>query len=134
MKTGKIVAYICLPIFLLNGCTSSVPPARTELVLGTVCTVNLFEDGNQDLYVRIFHRLRELENTLSALLPESEISMVNDAAGTMPVQVSRDTLSVISRAKEFAELTGGKFDPTIGPLVRLWDVTNEIPQVPPPEA
>ncbi|MDR2898529.1 MAG: FAD:protein FMN transferase [Spirochaetaceae bacterium] len=154
MKIGKVLLYFCTLSFLLSGCARSALPARTELVLGTVCTVNLFEDGTQERYNRIFLRLRELEETLSAHLSDSEIAFVNDGAGLrtgaessteaglrteaepssaegiLPVSVSEDTLYVIALAKEFAELTGGKFDPTIGPLVRLWDVTNEFPRVP----
>ena len=41
--------------------------ARTELVFGTVCTVNAFDDGTTELYNSLFERL-QLENLLLKFL------------------------------------------------------------------
>ena len=96
--------------------------SRTEFALGTVCTVTLYEQGRAGVYNDIFSRLYEIENLMSVNIPSSDISRINAAAGIEPVYVHKDTFKVIERAVYFAHLTGGAFDPTVGPLVSLWDI------------
>jgi thiamine biosynthesis lipoprotein len=71
---------------------------------------------------------------LSVFLPDSEISRVNASAGLGPAVVSEETFGILKMAHSISQLSGGAFDITIGPLVRLWSVTSQHPQVPPPEA
>jgi thiamine biosynthesis lipoprotein len=66
---------------------------------------------------------------MSIHLDDSELAEVNRASGVHPVVVSEETFTVIKLALEIAELSGGAFDPTIGPLVKLWDISgsNNVP-------
>ncbi|HET6452737.1 MAG TPA: FAD:protein FMN transferase, partial [Spirochaetia bacterium] len=64
--------------------------------------------------------------------PDSEISAVNRAAGAGPVTVSADFLSAVHQGLELARQTDGMFDPTVGPLVKLWAVESKNPRVPDP--
>ncbi len=135
MKPRKSHIFITFPIFFtlvfLPACTKKEAlPSRTEMIFGTVCTINLFESGTEQLYGTLFARLRALEDTLSANIGTSEISRINDAAGQNPVQVSAETLFVLTEAEKYARLTGGAFDPTIGPLVKLWDIGGDHPHLP----
>lgn len=57
---------------------------------------------------------------------EPELYKLNQSAGSgQPFKVSDDLFEVLKLGLEFAELTDGKFDPTIGPLVDLWDINNK---------
>ncbi len=57
---------------------------------------------------------------------EPELYRLNQSAGSgKPFKVSDELFEVIKLSLEFAELTDGKFDPTIGPLVDLWDITGK---------
>ena len=103
--------------------------SRTDFALGTVCSVTLFEKGQKNIYDEIFSRIREIENLMSVNIAASDVSRINAAAGIEAVQVQEDTFKVIERALYFAELSGGVFDPTVGPLVSLWDI-NGKPRVP----
>ena len=67
---------------------------------------------------------------MSVNIAASDVSHVNAAAGVAPVQVHEDVFRVIERALFFAELSGGAFDPTVGPLVFLWGIGGENPRVP----
>ena len=67
---------------------------------------------------------------MSVNIPGSDISRINAAAGIEPVQAHEDTIKVIERAIYFAELSGGAFDPTVGPIVSLWGIGNENPRIP----
>jgi len=71
------------------------------------------------------------EARLSIYRPESEISRLNQA-GTNPVAISAETRAILAQALRVAELSGGAFDPTIGPLVRAWGFSGgRVPTAPP---
>ena len=105
-------------------------PSRAEFVLGTVCNITLFDQAKSSVYQDIFKRIREIENLMSVNIPASDVSRINAAAGTAPVQVHEDVFKVIERSLHFAQLSGGAFDPTVGPLVSLWGIDTENPRVP----
>ena len=108
------------------------PRRRTELQLGTVCTITFMDGGDEAAFDAVFARLAEIHARMSAQEPDSELSRIADAAGKAPVAVSPDTFSVIEQALRYAELSGGAFDPTIGPLVRLWDIGGDGERIPSP--
>ena len=116
----------------MSACTRP-GPSRAEFVLGTVCSVTLFDQAEGRVYKEIFARIREIENLMSVNIPASDVSRVNAAAGIQPVQVHEDVYKVIERALHYAQISGGAFDPTVGPLVSLWGIGTENPRVPSPE-
>ena len=103
---------------------------RTEVVLGTLCSVNLFEHGSEERYEEIFERLRQIEEIFNVNLIYSEVSKVNAMAGIEAVAVSDDFIRVAKSSLAYAEITGGYFDPTIGPLVKLWGINTPQARVP----
>jgi thiamine biosynthesis lipoprotein len=105
-------------------------PGRSEFVLGTVCSVDLYGKGSRRLYDRIFSRIREIEETMSASMADTELDRINRNAGLKPVKAGEDLLEVLERARHYAEASGGAFDPTVGPLVRLWGIGTERERVP----
>jgi thiamine biosynthesis lipoprotein len=111
------------------GC-AKMPPPETEYVLGTFCSVNLFEKGTPELYRRVFDRLRELEDILSASRDGTGLDRVNKNAGIGPVQVRGELMELLERALLYAEESGGAFDPSVGPLVKLWGIGSEGARVP----
>jgi thiamine biosynthesis lipoprotein len=82
------------------------------------------------VYREIFDRLREIENLMSANREDSDLGRVNNAAGIAAVEVHPDTITVLKRAIRFAELSGGAFDPTVGPLVGLWGIGTDAERIP----
>jgi thiamine biosynthesis lipoprotein len=111
-----------------------VEESRSTFALGTVCTVSLFENGTNDLYTALFDRLAAIETVMSANeLADgriSELSRVNQNAGIRPVAVSGELITVLSRALFFAEITGGAFNPAVGPLVAVWNIGAENARLP----
>jgi thiamine biosynthesis lipoprotein len=82
------------------------------------------------VYREIFDRLREIENLMSANLEDSDLGRVNNAAGIEAVTVHPDTITVLKQGIHFAELSGGAFDPTVGPLVKLWGIGTDAERIP----
>jgi thiamine biosynthesis lipoprotein len=132
--------YFRAPSFLLLAlCVSCAPvqPVQREFVLGTLCSVNLFGTGNQAAYDAVFAEFRRIQEMM-AFTPASggggaqgtALDRINQNAGIQAVAAPEELLEVLERARYFAELSGGAFDPTVGPLVRLWDIGGENPRVP----
>jgi FAD:protein FMN transferase len=65
-------------------------------------------------------RLDEVNALMSTYDPDSELSRFNASMTTDWFDVSAETALVVRRALEVSELSGGAFDATVGPLVRLW--------------
>jgi len=122
-------AFVIITLSLAS-CLSRTEPSRQEFALGTVCSITLYDNGKPAVYKDIFNRLHEIENRMSAHLPDTDIARINAAAGIAPVQVHGDVFEVIRRAVYFAEISGGAFDPTVGPLVSIWGIGGDNPRVP----
>lgn len=64
----------------------------------------------------LVQRLADIDRGMSPFRPDSEITRFNGAAaGAMPV--GPDVATVVREALAIARLSGGAFDPTVGPLV-----------------
>ena len=103
---------------------------RIDFALGTVCSIDLFQKGHDHVYDDVFTRLREIDNLMSSFLAASDVSRINAAAGIAPVRVHEDVFNLITKAIYYAEISGGAFDPTVGPLVSLWGINGSNPRIP----
>lgn len=63
---------------------------------------------------------RYWEKVMSAMDAESGLAALNAAASGAPVPVSSELEWVLRLSVEYARLTRGAFDPTLGPCIRLW--------------
>jgi thiamine biosynthesis lipoprotein len=138
MKTNKFfLLSIILIIFVIStaGCNknsslSEIPTTRTNLFMGTVVQIKIYEPVDEAVFEKAFSLIEDMENKMSLNIPESEINQINRAAGENPVKVSGDTYDVIGKAISYGNLSGGTFDITIGPLVNLWNIGKENARVP----
>ena len=112
------------------GITAQSSGPRSEYLLGTICTINLFEQGTPALYSRVFERIRELEAIFSANQEGTDLDKVNKNSGLEPVKVRPELIEVLEYALEYAEESGGAFDPTVSPLVKLWGIGTDNARVP----
>ncbi|MDR2151109.1 MAG: FAD:protein FMN transferase [Spirochaetaceae bacterium] len=115
--------------FIICACAKPIP-SQNEFVLGTLCTVTLYEKGRSALYQRIFSRLREIEDTMSANRADTDVDRINQMAAIAPVPVGEDLFTVIETALHYAQLSEGAFDPTVGPLVKLWNIGFDNARIP----
>jgi len=74
-----------------------------------------------------FVEMDRINDLLNNYDPSSEISSVNAAAGSYPIPISPETYDALNTARQYAGLTNGAFDFTVGPLVALWGFDKEQP-------
>ena len=100
------------------------------MYMGTIITVKAYGKNADKAADKVFKRISELEEILTVNDTGSEIDDLNDMAGIVEVKLSSDSLYVLNKAKEYAELSEGAFDVTIGPLVKAWNIGTDNPRVP----
>ncbi len=128
MKHNFLISCCALCSILFLSCTKEQP--RTQAVMDTVCSVNLFNDGTKQLYDKIFFRLNEIEQTFSVTVPYSEISKINSMAGISSVEVNDDVIKVLTIALQIAKISNEAFNPIAGSLIDLWGINTDHAKVP----
>jgi thiamine biosynthesis lipoprotein len=115
---------------LATGSCSAKPVDRTDLVLGTVCSIRLLDGGSKAALDAAFARLREIEAEMSANADGTVVAAINAGAGRSPVAAPADVRYVTGKALQYAAMSGGAFDPTIGPIVKLWNIGLDGERIP----
>jgi len=84
-----------------------------------------------------FAEIARIESLLSIYRPDSELTRFNRTRDRF-VPLSAEVGDLIADAIRYAEITDGAFDPTLGPLIRLWgfgpDQRDHPPHPPSPDA
>ncbi|HWH68682.1 MAG TPA: FAD:protein FMN transferase, partial [Candidatus Sulfotelmatobacter sp.] len=132
---------VLLTTVLLTGCHST-PPAlalqRFEFKspqMGTLFTITLYapdQAAAEAAADAAFHRVAALEEVMSDYQADSELMRLCDQPANQPVPVSADLFDVLQRSQRISELSGGAFDATIGPYVRLWRFARKRKVLPAP--
>jgi thiamine biosynthesis lipoprotein len=120
------------------------PTARTlqryeavEPHMGTLAKITLYagdEDEARSAFQAAFSRIRALDEILSDYKPGSELNRITTAAIGTPVGGSRDLIRVLAASQDLAAATGGAFDVTQGPVIRLWREARAAGRLPADDA
>lgn len=105
---------------------------KSGFLLDTFVSVTLFDESDEALLETPFERIKELNDVLTAFAEGSDCQQIKDNAGIGPVKVADDTMAIIKESLKYSDLSQGKFDVTIGPLVDLWGI--ESPEIKEPPA
>jgi thiamine biosynthesis lipoprotein len=98
-------------------------------LLGTVISVTAYGVPESDIS-EAFGLVRGIDDKMSVNKPDSEISRINDAAGTGGVKVSPETYGLIEVAVDLSAYTGGAFDPALGGVTSLWKTDGSFGRLP----
>jgi FAD:protein FMN transferase len=79
-------------------------------------------DGFQE---KIDKRLETINQSMSTYQKNSEISRFNITKTREKFLISKDFQQVLSVAKTVYDLSGGAYDPTVNPLLKLWGFRSE---------
>jgi FAD:protein FMN transferase len=133
MKFQIVLAIVALLVPALAA-RADAPLSRTEQVLWTTCTITLYDRPSEATLTAAFDRLHEIQDRMGVSVPGSQLDAIGDSAGEAPVRVSEDLFSIIQRMLDLARISGGLFDPTVGPLMKVWSMSTGQGKLPEPAA
>lgn len=129
---------------LAQGLSSSVAAPSDALTRYTYTQYHMGVDARLVVYAAdqataetactaAFARMAALDSIMSDYRPRSELMRLCAQAGGPPVKVSEDLFIVLRRAREVAERSGGAFDITASPVIRLWRAARKAGKLPKPK-
>jgi len=101
---------------------------KTMPLMDTVVSISVVSDAKDAAEKAIdasFEKIDRFGNLINFYAENSELSEINRNAGIQKIKVSPETLDLIEKAVAVSEKSGGAFDPTIGPVVKLYDFMNK---------
>lgn len=106
--------------------------------MGTTFTVKIIAPveptvTKEEVAAAVRDAVDTVDDRMSTYRPDSELSRFNDS-GTEPVEISPALFEVLAEAQRVAEMSGGAFDITVGPLVDAWGFGPEGAVEPPDDA
>lgn len=139
-----LLVLILLSSIFLSGCTRFSPGGstdqedkeyitRTELLLSTVVTINLYDKQDQDILDGCFELIAKFEEVFSRTSETSELYALNHRL--LPqvngaYQVSEDLADIIKKAFYYGDVSEGGFDISIEPVSSIWDFLSDPPVIP----
>lgn len=123
-KVWILILTSCLLLFIfIPGCKNNKQVfSKTQVLMGTIAEIKIIDDDPhraEEVIKKCFDRIKEIEDTMSFQDPKSELSFLNQQAGKK-IKVSKDLFYVLEKSLNYAKISDGAFDVTIGPLTELW--------------
>lgn len=102
---------------------------KTDFAMDTVLSETLYTTG-EDITEEIVLSLREVEQELLSWTQESsQIYQLNQNAGSWQ-KISEGLAGYLEQILKLSKDSDGAMDPTMGEVIRLWDIDGEDPHVP----
>ena len=74
--------------------------------------------------------LHPLEQQMTVYRDDSALSQINRTAATEPIEIETNLFRLLLQSDSLSQATSGAFDPTSGPLVRLWRSCRNAGRIP----
>jgi thiamine biosynthesis lipoprotein len=123
-------------LLFLSSCTEREKMYKeSRTLMDTFCTITVISPSREEAIEAVdagFAEIKKLETLLNYFSDQSEISTVNRAAGSMPVEVSIETLEILKKSLDISKAANGAFDPTIAPVIKQWSFSKDssVPVIP----
>jgi thiamine biosynthesis lipoprotein len=106
---------------------------QSRLLMGTLCEVQVYHDDPAAARAAATAALDAMERAdelLSNYKPGSELSAMNRGAARAPFHASSELFDFVRQCARYHRATDRAFDPTVGPLVRVWGFQTTHPAKP----
>ena len=117
-------------ILTLSGCKKTKEESLSLFACDTYITLTCAGKDAGKAVKEASDLLLKMEAKFSRQKEDSEIAKLNQSTEKEPVTLSEDTYYILQLAKKYAEETGGRFDPTIAPIMDLWGFGTDNMHVP----
>ena len=134
---------MCLILVVAGGCIGTKHRAdglkRYEFEqphMGTLFKITLYASNESSARIAsdaAFSKVASLDRIMTDYDVESELMRLCRQPINTPVQVSEDLFTVLEESLRIARASDGAFDPTIGPVIRLWRRARRQGILPTPE-
>ncbi|MGO9568123.1 MAG: FAD:protein FMN transferase [Desulfomonilaceae bacterium] len=119
---------------LISSCADKEPATlykSSRFLMGTFVQITIPGEAEtaKAAAEAIFSELKRVEDLTSFHKP-SGLTKINDQSGNGPIKADHELLALIGESLRFAKQTQGAFDPTVGPLTRLWNFSAGDPRLP----
>lgn len=133
LKLAAIPFSVLFILSLLTSCNSSGTNEvyrETEFLFHTEVFIEAYgKNAEKGIKVAI-EKMATIDQAANSYSENSEVTRLNKAAGKQPIAVSKDIFDLLDYSLKMAEMTDGAFDPTVGPLVKLWQKANSEQTLP----
>ncbi|MEN8905303.1 MAG: FAD:protein FMN transferase [Clostridiales bacterium] len=138
-----LIAIIAFNIFLVNSCNNNEKKNAVEAkphdlqnyIMGTLINqriYNNFEGDADEVGQKVFEKLMDMENSMSAQKGTGSIIKLNKSAGNGQfIKLNKETYFIVDEAKKFYEKSNQTFDISMGPLIRKWNFSESNKMVVP---
>lgn len=137
MKRFTALSALLLLLFgmaALPSCDRDPEPfVKQTFVMGTRGTITIYgmpDTEAEEAAAAAVREMHRIESVMSTWKEDSEISKLNRDSQNRPVKVSRELFLLLNKAVSFSRMTGGAFDVTARPLVKLWGFQGGEPKLP----
>ena len=138
---GPVRLAACLVLLtsaLLTGCEPTTPEVAELLgeTMGTSFSIKLSPAPDEAIRAKlkqeIEQRLDVINAQMSTYLPDSDLMRFNRTPSTDWQQLPPPVVELVEQANRISQLTGGRYDISVGPLVNLWGFGNSGDRNTPP--
>lgn len=141
-KISRLIAVLVFTVTLIitqTGCGGVEKITKTSYYMDTICDITIYdmedmsEENANAAIDAAFSLCADLEATISATAEESDVYKINEAGGEA-VECDAATIELLKMGMDYGDLSGGKFDITLGQVTDLWDFHGDNPAVPSQDA
>jgi thiamine biosynthesis lipoprotein len=134
MNKMKLMLIVLL-LISITACFPSNNSGKSEILLqgrtmGTTYNIKVVSTLEQvealKLQDKIDLALKQVNQEMSTYIPDSEISLFNQSNAGEVFEISPGFTRVLKESIRLGELSDGKLDITVGPLVNLWGFGPEL--------
>lgn len=125
MKFAKVFLILIL-LFVCIASLTACSATKQSIVFGTFLTVDVASSptpGKDADNVKKY--MDALECILSPTVEGSDVQRINSASVGVAVECHAETMEILSVAEYVFEKSGGAYDPSVYPLVRLWKFSGD---------
>lgn len=126
-------------LILAAALAASAPQAKVReearWLMGTLAVISVETDDDMaaaGAMQSAWAALDRVDSLMSTWRDDSDLARVNARAAVEPVAVDPATAAVLEAALAMARASGGAFDPTVLPLMRLWGLRDGPRRLPTP--
>jgi len=135
-KMKNLKLYLVFILVFLYSCDKGISPfSRTVILMDTFVSITVYDEDKKPDYLNpildeAFGRIEDIDKLMSAYSDSSTVSVINNNSGKKYTEINEELEHIIKRGIEYSVLTGGAFDVTIFPLMKIWNILSDSPVVP----